>query len=190
MRLFALTLLLCSTLLAQGCSSIIGATTDEPISSNPGKRTFGTLIDDQQIETMANVNLDKSDEGLKNAHISITSYNGVVLLTGQVENQSLRDQATTIVSDIKNVRQVHNELQVQGKTSLVARSNDTWLTSKVKTRLLANRDIAGSRIKVVTEDGVVYLMGLLSRVEAEKATEVASSTSGVQKVVRVFEYID
>ncbi len=190
MRLFITCLILSAALSLQSCSSIIGATTDEPISPNPGKRTFGALIDDQQIETLAYVNLDKTEEALKDAHISVTSYNGVVLLTGQIADAQLREKAAQIVAELKKVRQVHNEIQVQGKTSLLARTNDTWLSSKVKTRLLANGDISGTRIKVVTEDGVVYLMGLLSRVEAEKAVEVARSTSGVQKVVRVFEYID
>ncbi len=190
MRLFITCIIFAVTFSLQSCSSIISATTDEPITPNPGKRTFGTMLDDQQIETLAYVNLDKSDEALKNAHISVTSYNGVVLLTGQIASTELRETAARIVADIKNVRQVHNEIQAQGKTSLLARTNDTWLSSKVKTRLLANGDISGTRIKVVTEDGVVYLMGLLSRIEAEKAVEVARSTSGVQKVVRVFEYID
>lgn len=190
MRYLISVLILSSTLLLQSCSNLIGVATDEPIVQNPGKRTFGTLLDDQQIETLAHVNLDKSDEGLKNAHISVTSYNGVVLLTGQVADSQLREKAAHVVGELKKVRQVHNELQIQGKTSLLARSNDTWLSSKVKTRLLADGDISGARIKVVTEDGVVYLMGLLSRIEAEKAADVARSTSGVQKVVRVFEYID
>lgn len=190
MRFLFSALILSSVLLLQSCASIIGVATDEPITPNPGKRTFGTVLDDQQIETLAYVNLDKSGDALKNSHISVTSYNGVVLLTGQVAESQLREQAAQVVSELKKVRQVHNELQIQGKTSLLARTNDTWLTSKVKSRLLANGDINGGRIKVVTEDGVVYLMGLLSRVEAEKAADVARSTSGVQKVVRVFEYID
>jgi len=180
--------LLCS--LCSGCSTIISAFSPDPIQRNPGKRTFGAVIDDEQIETISYVNLDKGSEALADAHISVTSYNGVVLLTGQVSSKDLRREASQIISDITKVRQVHNELQVQGTTSFLARTNDTWLTTKVKTRLLANEDINGRRIKVVTESGVVYLMGLLSRVEAEQAAEVVRTTGGVQKVVTAIEYID
>jgi len=157
---------------------------------DPGKRSLGSYIDDQQIETIAQVNLDKASPDLKTAHINVTSYNGVALLTGQVADNQLRQLAGSTVGAIAKVRQVHNELQIQGKTSILSRTNDSWLTTKVKSRLLAQKDIDSGRIKVVTENGVIYLMGLMSRIEAEKAVEVARTTGGVQKVVKAFEYID
>ncbi len=185
-----LPLLLVGMLGLNGCSNLISATSKEPISTHPGKRTIGTMIDDEQLETIAKVNIKKASEALKHAHINVTSYNGVVLLTGQVPDAQQRELAAKTVSALPKTRQVYNELRVQGKTSLLARSNDAWLTTKVKSRLVAEKGLAGRRIKVVTEDGVVYLMGLLSRSEAALASEISRTTGGVQKVVKAVEYIN
>ena len=177
-------------LIAGGCVSVINATSDGPIKPNPGKRTFGTYIDDQRLETIAAVNIKKAHASLERAHINVTSYNGVVLLTGQVSSPELRQLASDTVAKVPKVRQVYNELQVQGRLSLLARTNDSWLTTKVKTKLMTHRDVNASRVKVVTENGTVFLMGLLSQAEADRAAEVARSTGGVQKVVKAIEYIN
>jgi osmotically-inducible protein OsmY len=163
--------------------------TAEPIESNPGKRSTGSWIDDEIIETKALVNLDKASEELAQAHVSVTSFNGVVLLTGQVAREELRQTAGDIASKINKVRQVHNEITVSGTISLVARSNDAWISTKVKSKMLADDGIQSSRIKVVTENGIVYLMGLVTRDEADRAADIARRSGGVQKVVRIFEYI-
>lgn len=184
-RLGLISLLLTST----ACTSIIEATTDDPIQLDPGKRTFGAMIDDQQLETVATVNINKASLALDQSNIEVVAFNGILLLTGQVASNDLRLQAGNVVKKIHGVRQVFNEIQVQGKTSLLARTNDSWLTTKVKSTLLANEDIDSGRIKVVTEDGVVYLLGLLSRVEADRAASVVSTIGGVQKVVKAVEYI-
>lgn len=181
-------ILLC--LLVASCTSIISATSDEPIEVNPGKRSLGVKIDDRQLETIAAVNINKAHEQLDDAAIKVHSYNAVVLLVGQVPSQQMRQLAGETVQKISSVRQVHNELQVQTPISLLAGANDTWLTTKVRTKLLANRDIESGRIQVITENNTVYLMGLVTREEAQKVTDVARHTGGVQKVVRVFEYID
>lgn len=190
MKTIAVLILACSATLLSGCSSLIGATSDGPVNGDPGERTWGAAIDDEQIETMALVNLDKASEQLADSHISVTSYNAVVLLSGQVANSDLRALAGSTVGKINRVRQVYNELQIQGETSFLSRSNDSWLTSKVKSKLLANGDVESGRIKVVTENGTVFMMGLLSRAEADQAVDVVRNTGGVQKVVKVFEYID
>ncbi|MGD8175514.1 BON domain-containing protein [Marinimicrobium sp. ARAG 43.8] len=190
-RLSLLTLPLLLLLLnATGCTTIVGATTDEPIELNPGKRTFGMRIDDQQIETIATVNINKVSDTLSDAPISVHSYNAVVLLVGQVPNQDVRSLAGRTAGQIHSVRQVHNELEVSEPISFMTRTNDTWLTTKVKTKLYASRDVEGGRVKVVTENSSVYLMGLVSRAEADKITDIVRNTGGVQRVVRVFEYID
>lgn len=188
--LVALACLLAGCLLLSGCSSIIGATTSEPIQMDPGKRTLGVKLDDNQLETVATVNLNKTDRRFNEANITVDSYNAVVLLTGQVATHELRDQASEVVLDIPHVRQVHNELEVRENLSLLARSSDTWLATKVRTKLLANRDIESGRVRVIVENNAVFLMGLVSRTEADKITDVARHTGGVEKVVRVFEYID
>jgi len=177
-------------LLFAGCTSIIGATTSEPIEVDPGKRTLGVKIDDRQIETIAAVNINKAHPELGDATIRVHSYNAVVLLVGQVPTQQLRQLAGDTVQKISSVRQVHNELQVQTPISLLASANDSWLTTKVRTKLLTNRDTESGRIQVITENNTVFLMGLVTREEAQIVTDIARHTGGVQKVVRVFEYID
>ena len=177
-------------MLIQGCTRIISAGTDEPIHIDPGRRLLGTYINDEKLETIAKVNINKAHPDLKKANISVNIFNGVALLTGQVADEELRRLAAETVNKIAYVRQLHNELQIQGNISLLAQTNDTWLANKVKTKLLAHKDVEGSRIKVIAESGSIYLMGLVSRIEAEKITELVSTTSGVQQVVRVFEYID
>ena len=176
-------------LLLQGCSSIISAVTPGPIEEDKDERTTGAYLDDEIIETKALVNIDKADPELAQAHVIVTSYNGVVLLAGQVGTNDLRQLAATTVAKIGNVRRVHNELSVAGNTTMVARSNDAWITTKVKTKLYTNSETEGGRIKVVTENGVVYLMGLVTREEGDRAADIARKTAGVQKVVRIFEYI-
>lgn len=153
-------------------------------------RTPGNFIDDEAIETLVVRQMRKSDEGLKNAHLSVVSYNGIVLLLGQVDNEVLKRKALDAATNIRKARTIHNEIEVSGPISRVARSNDSWLTSKVKSRLIGRRDIRGGRIKVVTENSIVYLMGLVTRDHAEKAVAVAQKVFGVQKIVKVFEYID
>ncbi len=173
--------------LLQGCSNILSATTDSPYEAQ-GERSTGGMIDDEIIETKALVNIDKASDELSQAHIVVVSVNGVVLLAGQVKNEQLRQQAAVAVDKL-NVRRIHNEITIAGSTSMVARSNDSWITSKIKSKLLLNGKIDGSKVKVVTENGVVYLMGLVTKAEAEAITDTARTTSGVQKVVRIFEYV-
>ncbi len=175
-------------LLVQGCSSIISATTDEPIKVDPGERSSGSFLDDQIIETTALVNLDKANPELAQSNLVVVSYNGIVLLAGQVSNEQLRQLAAETVARVKKVRRVHNEITVSGTTSMVARSNDSWITTKIKSKMLADGNIDSSRIKVVTENGVVYLMGLVTREQADQAAELTRTTAGVQRVVRIFEY--
>ena len=113
-----------------------------------------------------------------------------MLLTGETPTEELRQRAEKIVRGVEKVSTVHNEINIAAPSSMITRSSDTVITSKVKTKLLADEKIHGVNIKVVTENGVVYLMGLVSRAEAELATEVARQTGGVQKVVKIFQYTD
>ncbi|MFT7129462.1 MAG: osmotically-inducible protein OsmY [Gammaproteobacteria bacterium] len=183
-----LSIALCLSIL-QGCSSIVSIGTAEPIRENPGKRSMGSFIDDELIEIKAKVNINKTDPELASAHIIITSYNGIVLLAGQVGSEPLRLQAATIAAKIPKVQRVYNELTIAGATSGLARSNDGWITAKIKSKMMSTSTIPANRIKVVTENGIVYLMGLLTQDEGDRAAELARTTSGVQKVVRIFEYI-
>jgi len=120
----------------------------------------------------------------------VTSFNGIVLLAGQTPRADLKQLAEQTASQVQKVKKVNNELQVTGPSSMLARSNDAWLTSKIKTEMLTDSTIPGSRIKVVTENGIVYLLGLLTQAEATRATNLVQGVGGVQKIVKLFEYID
>lgn len=151
------------------------------------RRTTGTQVDDQSIELKAVSRISEAvgDRG----HVSATSYNRIVLLTGEVADDATRTKVEQQVARIENVKSVVNELAVMGSSSLTARSSDTLLTSKVKATLVDAKDVQANAIKVVTERGIVYLMGRVTEREAARAAELTRSVSGVQKVVRVFEVI-
>ena len=136
------------------------------------------------------INLARASADLDESHIVVVSFNGNVLLAGQVASESLKTQAENIAREVRHVRNVHNELRVAGNNSAMARTNDAWLTAKVKSRLLLSGDTPGMRTKVVTENGVVYLMGLLTREEADMAVQKVQKVGGVQKIVKIIEYID
>jgi len=174
------------------CASVISATKgDDGMQENRGRRSIGAMVDDSSIETSIKVNLNAADPGLKASHFNVVSFNAVVLLVGQVPSQDLKNLATRVTrSSSSRIKDVHNELEVAGATTFLSRSNDAWLSTKLKTLMLADPTVSGLRTKVVTENGVVYLMGLVSQAEASMAVELVSNTQGVTKVVRAFEYID
>lgn len=152
------------------------------------RRTSGIYIEDQNIEIKAakNINEQLGDK----IHVNVTSYNRNVLLTGEAIDDATKAKAEAISKETANVKSVVNELAVSGASSLSARSSDTYITSKVKTNMLTENRFPPNYVKVVTENSVVYLMGLVKHQEADAATEIARSTGGVTKVVKVFEYID
>lgn len=174
------------------CASVISATTGgQPIQEDRGRRTIGTVMDDSTIETTIKVNLRAADPALRDAHISVTSFNRVVLIVGQVPTQDLKNLVTRVArNSSSSIKTVHNELEVAGVTTFLSRSNDAWLSTKLKTLMLADPTVSGLRTKVVTENGVVYLMGLVTQQEADMAVDLVSNTQGVTKVVRAFEYIN
>ncbi len=151
------------------------------------RRTSGAQVEDQGIELRAS---NRLTEALgERVHINVTSYNRQVLITGEVPSERDKATAEQIVSKIDNVKSVVNELGVLGNTSLSSRSSDTVITSRVKGALLDHKDIYGNAFKIVTERGTVYMMGRVTKREADQATEVVRGQSGVLKVVRVMETI-
>lgn len=174
-----------------GCTSVLTASREKPIEDDRGTRTIGSKIDDSLIETKVGVNVAKASPDLdKGSHIVVSSYNGVVLLAGQTPRAELKSLAEQAAGQVQRVKKVHNELQVMQPSSILARNNDAWLTTKIKAQMLADANVPGSRIKVITENGIVYLLGLLTQQEATRATSVVQNVSGVQKIVKLFEYID
>ena len=151
------------------------------------RRTSGAQLDDQGIELRAGARV--REIAGDNSHVNITSFNRQVLLTGEVPTAALRQRIEETVSRIENVTGVVNDLGMAAPSSLQQRSADAFITGKVKASLLDAKDIFANAYKVVTERNVVYLMGRVTRREAERATDVARGVSGIEKVVRVMEII-
>ena len=171
-----------------GCAAVAvgGAAVGTSVALD--RRTAGVYVGDQEIELRAMARLREAFPQ-KTDNISATSYNRQVLLTGQVPDETTRARATEVVKAIPDVRTVFNELSLAGATSLTSDATDAGTTGQVKTRLLRDERVPGTKIKVVTESSVVYLMGLVTQAEANVATEIARTTAGVTKVVTLFEYI-
>ncbi len=191
-RLAPLCCLSLALITATGCAPVIVGGAAAGASAAYDRRTAGAFVEDEAIEIKAGHVLSDDKELHDKAHLNVTSVNGIVLITGEAPTKAMQQRAEQLVRDIEKVRQVHNEIVVMEPSSLGTRSNDTFLTSKVKTKLLADIDseILGTRIKVVTEYSVVYLMGLVTRDEGERASRGASTVGGVERVVKVFEYLD
>ncbi len=189
-KLLLTTIIAAQAALLGGCVAAVGAGAVTGAAVAHDRRTAGTFVDDNLIELKA-VGALQSDKELWNySHLNVTSYNNIVLLTGESPSEALRQRAAQTVANLQKVRKVHNEVVVAAPSSLVSRSGDTVITGKVKTALINNKDVDATRIKVVTENGVVYLMGLVTQAEADSATEITRRVGGVQRVVRIFEYID
>jgi osmotically-inducible protein OsmY len=170
-------------------SQFQGCATEGGDAKDIDRRTTGTYIGDQEIELRSTNALYEAFPD-KTGSISTTSYNGQVLLTGQVADENMRNRVGEIVTKLPGVRKVFNELTVSGVASLTSDVNDMSITTSVKSRMMVDDKVPVTKVKVVTEAGIVYLMGLVTHSEATSATEVARTTSGVTKVVTLFEYID
>ena len=173
-------------LLLPGCAPVlIGAAAGGAYTSLEDRRTAGVQIDDEGIELRVGNRI--GDRFADRVHVSVTSYNRSVLLTGEVPDAQTREEVERIARAVPGVRGVSNELEIAGVSSLGARTNDAFITSKVKARFLDARKFNPVHVKVVTEAGVVYLLGVVTEQEAEEATELARTMSGVRKVVKIFE---
>ena len=187
-RWAAVALLVVSVAALQACvdTLIVGGMATGVILASD-RRQLEVMLNDHRIESAAG---DRIDEALKGeGHVNVTSYNYTVLLTGEVPTAQAKTQVEKIVGEVPQVKTVVNELQIAGASSTASRSNDAFITSKVKSNFLGAGKFKPTDVKVVTEAGVVHLLGLVTREEADAATEVARGTAGVQKVVRVFEYV-
>ena len=185
------TLLLLSLAVAclSGCGAIMSSAGAGPIEEDDGERTFAQQVADESIETKAKVNINAASEGYGNAHLTIVSYNGFVLLAGQVPSEDLKTLAADVVREVDDVRRIYNELEIGPAVTAGTITNDTWITTQVKSKLLASSDTPGTRVKVVTENSVVYLMGLLTEAEADRVALEAAEVSGAERVVKLFEII-
>jgi osmotically-inducible protein OsmY len=187
LRLLALIVVPLLVSILSGCVAAVvgGAGTAAVIGED--RRTVGTVTEDQGIELKAE---NRINDKFKDAHINVTSYSRMVLVTGEAPDAAAKAEIEKIVRAVENVRGVYNEIAIGSPSALSARTNDSYITSKVKARFVDQRKFNAIHVKVVTEANVVYLLGLVKRKEADDAVEIARTTSGVQKVVKLFEYID
>ncbi len=171
----------------QGCFPLVAGGATAATMMAVDRRTSGAYVEDEGIEwrTRARLREQLGD----NANVSVTSYNRNVLLTGQVANEAMKAQAGRIASGVENVKGVINELVIGPVSTLSSRSNDALITSKVRARFVDHQLAGSQHVKVVTEAGTVFLLGIVTRTEADSTTQTARTTAGVQKVVRVFEYV-
>lgn len=152
------------------------------------RRTSGTYVEDEAIEIKAEKNID--DQLGDKIHVNVTSYNRNVLMTGEAIDEATKAKAESIAKSVANVRGVTNEMMISASSPRMERNNDAYITTKVKARMLTENRFPVNYVKVVTEISVVYLMGIVTHKEADDAVEIARATDGVQKVVKVFEYLD
>lgn len=179
--------------LLQGCAGAVVGGAAAGVSMAHDRRSAGTIVDDEIIELKAADKLISDKELFEQTHINVTSYNNILLLSGEAPTDALRSKAFSLVSGIPKVRKVHNELVLAAPSSLLTRSSDTWITTKVKTNLFNIKNIKGfdpSRVKVVSENGTVFLMGIVTRSEAEVVVDASRTVKGVQRVVKLFEYLN
>lgn len=157
------------------------------------RRSAGTVLDDQITEFSAIDRLLSDEEIYQKTHINVSSYNKELLLTGEAPTEELRNKVYDRLVGLPNVNRIHNEIAIAAPSSLLTRSSDTWITAKTKTALFQIKDLKGfdpTRVKVITENGTVYLLGLVRRNEADAVTNAARKIDGVQRVVKIFQYID
>ena len=183
-----LSLILSATLITQftACVPVVvgGAAAGGAMAAD--RRTSGIYIEDENIELKA-LKLMETNLG-EHAHVNVTSYNRNVLLTGEVPTAESKTKAESLVKEITNIRNMTNEIAISPKSSIGSRSNDSYLTSKIKTKFVTENKFPANYVKVVTENSIVYLIGIVTQAEADAAAEIARNTSGVTKVVKVFEY--
>lgn len=174
--------------LLQGCFPVVATGVGTGVLMADDRRTSGVFVEDQGIELKAGNRI--GEQFGSNTHVNVTSYNLSALITGEAPDDAAKARIGDIVKGVPSVRQVFNELAIGAPSSFGERSNDTYLTTKVKARMVDARKFHANHVKVVTEAGTVFLMGIVKRAEADAATDIASTTPGVKRVVRLFEYLD
>jgi osmotically-inducible protein OsmY len=188
-----LSALFLSNLLSSGCVPLVivgGAAATASVVHD--RRTTGTIVEDSSIELRIKNELGKDEKVAYQVHINVTSYNGIVLLSGEAPTQSLSSRVGEIARRDKQVRRVHNEIQIAAPSSLMTRSSDSWITTKVKSSLvgLGIKGFDPSRVKVVSENGTVFLLGMVYHKEADAIVAQTQQVTGVQRIVKLFEYLD
>lgn len=185
---FRIFLVLLIANLLSGCAAVVVGTAATSAVVAQDRRTAGTFVEDKSIQLKAIQAVHSVASDNPNVNVSVISYNNRVLLVGQVPSRAVKNDIDTEVRRIEKVKQLHNEIQIAAPSTLKVRSTDSWITTKIKSEMALTKDLNPTRVKVTTEEGVVYLMGIIKPFEEEIAVDIARNTKGVKKVVKIFEY--
>lgn len=185
-----LAILLGATIFLQGCVAAVigGGAVAAKVATDP--RTTGTQIDDETLEFKVENAVEKDAQIKAEGRVNAVSYNGRVLLIGQVPNSNVKDTATALAKGVEGVNEVYNELTVSPKISFAQISKDSWLTTQVKSKMFVDGRVKATDVKVISENGEVFLLGNVTQSQANAAADIASKISGVKKVIKVFKYLD
>lgn len=185
-----LAILLGATIFLQGCVAALigGGAVAAKVATDP--RTTGTQIDDETLEFKVENSVEKDAQIKAEGRVNAVSYNGRVLLIGQVPNSDVKDTATALAKGVEGVNEVYNELTVSPKISFAQISKDSWLTTQVKSKMFVDGRVKATDVKVISENGEVFLLGNVTQSQANAAADIASKISGVKKVIKVFKYLD
>ncbi|MDF3121193.1 division/outer membrane stress-associated lipid-binding lipoprotein [Haemophilus influenzae] len=183
-------MLLGATIFLQGCVAAVigGGAVAAKVATDP--RTTGTQIDDETLEFKVENAVEKDAQIKAEGRVNAVSYNGRVLLIGQVPNSDVKDTATALAKGVEGVNEVYNELTVSPKISFAQISKDSWLTTQVKSKMFVDGRVKATDVKVISENGEVFLLGNVTQSQANAAADIASKISGVKKVIKVFKYLD
>ena len=185
-----LAILLGATIFLQGCVAAVigGGAVAAKVATDP--RTTGTQIDDETLEFKVENAVEKDAQIKAEGRVNAVSYNGRVLLIGQVPNSDVKDTATALAKGVEGVNEVYNELTVSPKISFAQISKDSWLTTQVKSNMFVDGRVKATDVKVISENGEVFLLGNVTQSQANAAADIASKISGVKKLIKVFKYLD
>lgn len=188
-KLLKLFTLISLTFTLQNCIFVVGAAAGAAaVAVVYDHRSISNTLEDMNIAKQIAEKI-KAVPTLKNeSHIEVTAFNHVVLLTGETPNAEWRQQAETLAQSVPGPTKIYNQISVQGPTSALTHTSDYWITTKIKSLMLATENLKSSSIKVVTENGTVYLMGIVSHEQADTAVDIAKQVSGVQRVIKIFQY--
>ncbi|VTP74829.1 division/outer membrane stress-associated lipid-binding lipoprotein [Haemophilus influenzae] len=179
-----------TTIFLQGCVAAVigGGAIAAKVGTDP--RTTGSQIDDETLEFKVENAVEKDAQIKAEGRVNAVSYNGRVLLIGQVPNSDVKDTATALAKGVKGVNEVYNELTVSQKISFAQISKDSWITTQVKSKMFVDGRVKATDVKVISENGEVFLLGNVTQFQANAAADIASKISGVKKVIKVFKYLD
>lgn len=189
-RITLYVLVVTGILMLQGCvAAVIGAGAGvAKIASDP--RTAGKQVDDTAIDSKISLKIKNESDYFKGSRIVVSSYNGNVLLIGQASSQSVIDRVVELANGVDSVEKIYNQIRIGNIISAGTMTNDAWITTNIKTKLIANKNTKARDIKVITENGEVFLLGIVTRDEGYTAGDIASRVSGVKLVTKIFTYLD